>query len=344
MGNGLKDCIVNLNELSKDVFGEERRISYFLKSIQLSQEQIAYLQGEGLHNLMENIDFAFRAYLISRSKTSKNCEILYQRYGLFGYNKQTLEHIGRQYGVSRERIRQLQVKTLKLLNKDRFQKIIIVAACQTLKIDSFRVLSDKIGDCEILVVSEGRRAKAIKKTKQPFSMTSQMLSYVPADTPLCISEFVQRLNKLKPDNMKRLQCRTVTDFLIKAKLLEMFTNSEGIVRKRPTESGLSVGISTEERSGSNRTYNVILYNKEAQKFLIDNMEGISASQEKIVSKTELCGSRWTPTQEECLVDLFQKNVPVFEIAVTLKRTSNGIRARLKKLGLISTEQMHNKRE
>lgn len=72
---------------------------------------------------MENIDFAFRAYLISRSKTSKNCEILYQRYGLFGYNKQTLEHIGRQYGVSRERIRQLQVKTLKLLNKDRFQKL-----------------------------------------------------------------------------------------------------------------------------------------------------------------------------------------------------------------------------
>ena len=40
------------------------------------------------------------------------------------------------------------------------------------------------------------------------------------------------------------------------------------------------------------------------------------------------------TQEECLIELFNKNVPVSEIAVTLMRTESGIRARLKKLGLI----------
>lgn len=327
MDKELRDYIVSLNELLKDIFGEEYRISSILKSANFSQDQITYLQGEGLHNLMQNIDFALRVYLISYSNTSKNCDILYQRYGLFGHKKQTLEHIGEQYGVSRERIRQLQAKTLKLLNKKRFPKMVIVAACQTLKIDVFET-------SETESASDNRLSGAIRKKKQPFSMTSQMLSYyVPADTSLSISEFVKRLNQLKADNMKKLQYRTVSNFLIKAGLLETYTNLEGVVRKRPTELGLSVGIFTEERNGSNGTYTVILYNQEAQK-LIDSMGVILTGQEEIVSEAELQGSTWTPAQEECMVDLFQKNVSISEIAVTLKRTPAGIRARLKKLGLI----------
>lgn len=328
MDKELRDYIVSLNELLKDIFGEEYRISSILKSANFSQDQITYLQGEGLHNLMQNIDFALRVYLISYSNTSKNCDILYQRYGLFGHKKQTLEHIGEQYGVSRERIRQLQAKTLKLLNKKRFPKMVIVAACQTLKIDVFET-------SETESASDNRLSGAIRKKKQPFSMTSQMLSYyVPADTSLSISEFVKRLNQLKADNMKKLQYRTVSNFLIKAGLLETYTNLEGVVRKRPTELGLSVGIFTEERNGSNGTYTVILYNQEAQKLLIDSMGVILTGQEEIVSEAELQGSTWTPAQEECMVDLFQKNVSISEIAVTLKRTPAGIRARLKKLGLI----------
>ena len=335
MDKELRDYIVSLNELLKDIFGEEYRISSILKSANFSQDQITYLQGEGLHNLMQNIDFALRVYLISYSNTSKNCDILYQRYGLFGHKKQTLEHIGEQYGVSRERIRQLQAKTLKLLNKKRFPKMVIVAACQTLKIDVFETLADKIETSETGFAPDDRMSGAIRKKKQPFSMTSQMLSdYVPAETPLSLNEFVKILNNLKEDNMKKLKYRTVINFLINEKLLETYINSKGVERKRPTELGLSVGIFTEERNGSNGTYTVILYNQEAQKFLIDSMEVILTGQEEIASETELQGSTWTPAQEECMVDLFQKNVSISEIAVTLKRTPEGIRARLKKLGLI----------
>lgn len=334
MDNELRDYIVNFNALSKDVFGKECRISSILKSTNFSQEQIIYLQSEGLHNLMQNIDFALRVYLISYARTSKNCDILYRRYGLFGYNKQPLEHIGEQYGVSHEHIKQFLTKTLKLLNKKRFKKIVIVAACQTLKIDVFEILSYKIESSET-GTALNRMSGAIRKKVQPFSMTSQMLSdYVPADTPLSISEFVRRLNQLKADNMKKLKYRTVIDFLINEKLLETYINLKGIERKRPTELGLSVGIFTEERNGSNGTYTVILYNQEAQKFLIDNMEVILTGHEEIASEAELQGSTWTPAQEECMVDLFQKDVPISEIAVTLKRTIRGIQARLKKLGLI----------
>lgn len=335
MDNKIRDYIVNFNALSKDVFGEECRISSILKSTNFSQEQITYLQGKGLNNLMQNIDFALRVYLISYSNTSKNCDILYQRYGLFGYKKQTLEHIGEQYGVSRERIRQLQAKTLKLLNKKRFPKMVIVAACQTLKIDVFETLADKIETSETGFAPDDRMSGAIRKKEQPFSMTSQMLSdYVPAETPLTLNEFVKILNNLKEDNMKKLKYRTVINFLINEKLLETYINSKGVERKRPTELGLSVGIFTEERNASNGIYTVILYNQEAQKFLIDSMEVILTGQEEIASEAELQGSPWTPAQEECMVDLFQKNVSISEIAVTLKRTPEGIRARLKKLGLI----------
>ena len=335
MDKELRDYIVSLNELLKDIFGEEYRISSILKSANFSQDQITYLQGEGLHNLMQNIDFALRVYLISYSNTSKNCDILYQRYGLFGYKKQTLEHIGEQYGVSRERIRQLQAKTLKLLNKKRFPKMVIVAACQTLKIDVFETLADKIETSETGFAPDDRMSGAIRKKEQPFSMTSQMLSdYVPAETPLTLNEFVKILNNLKEDNMKKLKYRTVINFLINEKLLETYINSKGVERKRPTELGLSVGIFTEERNASNGIYTVILYNQEAQKFLIDSMEVILTGQEEIASEAELQGSPWTPAQEECMVDLFQKNVSISEIAVTLKRTPAGIRARLKKLGLI----------
>ena len=206
--------------------------------------------------------------------------------------------------------------------------MVIVAACQTLKIDVFET-------SETESASDNRLSGAIRKKKQPFSMTSQMLSdYVPAETPLSLNEFVKILNNLKEDNMKKLKYRTVINFLINEKLLETYINSKGVERKRPTELGLSVGIFTEERNGSNGTYTVILYNQEAQKFLIDSMEVILTGQEEIASEAELQGSPWTSAQEECMVDLFQKNVSISEIAVTLKRTPEGIRARLKKLGLI----------
>ena len=332
MDNDLRENVISLNKLSKDIYGEERRLSSILKSANFSQEQIVYLQCEGLQSFMHNIDFALCAYLILCSNISKNCEILYHRYGLFGYDKRTLEDIGTKYGVSRERIRQIQVKTLRALKNNRFQKMVIVAACQTLKADIFEKISDNSKISETEFVSDNIKSYA---KKQAFSLNSQMLSnYVPADTPLSISEFVKRLNQLKTDNMKNLQYRTLTNFLIKAELLETYNNSEGIVCKRPTELGFSIGIFTEERNGSNRTYTVILYNKEAQKFLIDNMGIILKSRNEIAIEAELQGLPWTPAQEECLVDLFQKNVSVSEIAVTLKRTPEGILARLKKLGLI----------
>ncbi len=49
---------------------------------------------------------------------------------------------------------------------------------------------------------------------------------------------------------------------------------------------------------------------------------------------EMTYKPWTLAQEECLVDLYKKDVPLSEIAITLKRNTSSVRGRLKKLGII----------
>lgn len=94
-------------------------------------------------------------------------------------------------------------------------------------------------------------------------------------------------------------------------------------------------ISSEKRTSMNGEYVVVVYGRDAQQFILDNIEAIVANiSNASTKKADNQGQAWTAAHEECLVDLFNKNVPVSEIAATLMRTETGIRAKLKKMGLI----------
>lgn len=67
------------------------------------------------------------------------------------------------------------------------------------------------------------------------------------------------------------------------------------------------------------------------------MDDVSAACE-VAPDADLRGSRWTFEQEEYMSELLQKNVPVSEIAVALKRSPKAIRLRLIKLGLIEPDE------
>jgi len=126
----------------------------------------------------------------------------------------------------------------------------------------------------------------------------------------------------------------ITEWLISIGALELRNSFDGKAKKYPTPQGVELGITNETRSGINGEYNVVVYNKDAQLLIVDNIEAIVALKNESKEKaTENRGQAWTLAQEECLIELFNKNVPVSEIAVTLMRTESGIRARLKKLGL-----------
>ena len=65
-------------------------------------------------------------------------------------------------------------------------------------------------------------------------------------------------------------------------------------------------------------------------FVLDNLD---AAIEYEKTSKENQGQPWSIEHDQHLRDLYQKNIPIKEIAVTLKRNSGAIRARLKKLGI-----------
>ena len=68
--------------------------------------------------------------------------------------------------------------------------------------------------------------------------------------------------------------------------------------------------------------------------ILDNIYAIIELNTPQKESADLQWQPWTPNYDEALIDLYNKQVPLSEIAVTLKRTETAIRARLKRLGII----------
>ena len=174
----------------------------------------------------------------------------------------------------------------------------------------------------------------VKSSKKAFFLSADSINnFSFSKTPISVSEITKRLNDLADlEVCHKLKHSAITNWLISIGALEIRELTDGRNTKRPTEQGKELGISSEKRMGLNGEYVVVVYSKDAQQFILDNIEAIMALSSKIAPNQ---GQAWTAAHEECLVDLFNKNVPVSEIAATLMRTETGIRARLKKLGLIN---------
>lgn len=178
----------------------------------------------------------------------------------------------------------------------------------------------------------------VKSSKKAFFLSADSINnFSFSKTPISVSEITKRLNDLADlEVCHKLKHSAITNWLISIGALEIRELADGRNTKRPTEQGKELGISSEKRTSMNGEYVVVVYSRDAQQFILDNIEAIVANISKVsTKKADNQGQAWTAAHEECLVDLFNKNVPVSEIAATLMRTETGIRARLKKLGLIN---------
>jgi hypothetical protein len=98
-----------------------------------------------------------------------------------------------------------------------------------------------------------------------------------SDKPIPISEVAKRRNVLKDNEyMKNISHRDFTSWLISVGLLYEVTRPDGKKHKTPTEQGEAMGITVEMRTSLSGTHPVTVYNKEAQSFLIDNLEAVIA--------------------------------------------------------------------
>lgn len=180
------------------------------------------------------------------------------------------------------------------------------------------------------VIENGGISKNQKVKKHPFSLPiERRQAFVFSEKPLTITEIVTRINDLLPEEtMTKLKTTTVTQWLLSIDLLKIESNAEGKSTRRPTSQGENMGIGVEHRNSLNGPYTVVTYHLDAQHFVLDNIDAMIAYEQ---SRTENQGKPWSAEEDRYLLDLHQKNVPINEIALELKRNNSAIRARLKNL-------------
>ena len=183
------------------------------------------------------------------------------------------------------------------------------------------------------VIDNGGVSPQKKAKKEPFAISlDQRSRFNYSTTPIPISEIASRINALSThENMATLGYAAIRDWLISLGLLEEVLDGNGDPVKRPTPHGESIGIRADARTGNNGPYFVVVYDLDAQHFILDNLDAIIDLRN---AKKENQGLPWSVEHDQKLRELYQKGIPVKEIAIELKRNSGAIRARLKKLGAL----------
>lgn len=187
-----------------------------------------------------------------------------------------------------------------------------------------------VADILSQVIDNGGVISKKKIKKIPFVLPiEQREAFVYSKEPITVTEIVKKINELIPqDEMTHFTTTMLTEWLLSVGMLNTELNAEGKQVKRPTSQGKALGILTEDRTGVTGQYTVVLYNTDAQHFLLDNLD--AAVEYDKVNK-ENSGKPWSDEHDQQLLDLYRQNLTVKEIAIALKRDSRAIRTRIKKL-------------
>ena len=177
------------------------------------------------------------------------------------------------------------------------------------------------------------------KAKIPFHLSEdRLLKFAYNPQGMFIRDIVSDINALiDADNMKSLTYKQTVNWLIDKQYLYVFTMENGKNCKRPTAQGVDLGISEELRHGNHGDYYMLIYNENAQKFIVSNCNSIYNTNINSAEQS-LRGQRWTLEQDNQLTTMFNDGILVDDMAQKLQRSSDGIRARLVRLGLIQDRQ------
>ena len=186
-----------------------------------------------------------------------------------------------------------------------------------------------------VIENGGIQVKTVKNSeKMPFSLSFEERGRYPlGDWPITVSVIAQQLNELVDlETMQKLKTTSITQFLLQSGLLFEEEGLNSRKNKRPTEAGQQLGISTAQRTGQNGDYTAVVYSREAQQFILDNLDAIIAMNATPLHENQ--GKPWEPEEDDYLRRAFQAGTEVKELSDELKRTREAICARLKKLELI----------
>jgi hypothetical protein len=119
------------------------------------------------------------------------------------------------------------------------------------------------------------RQKIIKAMLPPFSLPNNLREQIEITIePVMITHFTNRINRLIDENaMQKLKVSAFTKWFANNGFFEEIIVNEKR-RKRPTKTGEEFGIISELRVGQYGEYLAILYNEDAQRYLVGNLDQI----------------------------------------------------------------------
>ena len=117
--------------------------------------------------------------------------------------------------------------------------------------------------------------KETKKIPKPkFYLTNEEKKKFTYNGDLIVSSLAKKISNLKTnENMRSLKCTSITNWLLSLGYLKVVMQG-GKNRKLPTQIGKNLGLYSQVRLGYRGKYEVVLYNKDAQLFIMENIDKI----------------------------------------------------------------------
>lgn len=130
-----------------------------------------------------------------------------------------------------------------------------------------------------VIENGGIQPAAPKKPKKaPFEIPPEKREqFARSERPIPISEIARRINALvESEEMKKLSYSAILNWLVAIGMMELVTLPDGKRTRWPTGLGRENGILMEERVGSSGPYQAVVYDQNAQQFIVDNLDAILA--------------------------------------------------------------------
>lgn len=182
---------------------------------------------------------------------------------------------------------------------------------------------------------KGKSPNNIHKSAEIIWNDSIKNKMVLSEMPLTISEIARNINSIFiEEGYKKLSYKYIQQWLFEQELLFIDGTSN---RKKPTEKGKEKGIYEELRTGSYGTYNVILYNNNAQVYILDNMNSILDCMKDFLQDKKNTfinsHSKWTTEEEQKLLESYNNGITIKELSLEHKRPESAIKRRLRRKGI-----------
>ena len=132
------------------------------------------------------------------------------------------------------------------------------------------------------VYENGGVNKSKRTPKIPFAVSVEQLEkFEYSEEPISVSEIARRIYAMtENENMEKVSYRQINQWLLNIGMLCLHDFGGKKPVKRPTEEGNQIGITVETRMGRYGAYQVVLYNEEAQRFILNNLEAVVATEVK----------------------------------------------------------------